>query len=471
MNVKSVKVRRHACVLLSLFTVVLLFAAWQHVSAETLELTLDEAIALGLSNSTTIKSKLIAVDSSRAGVKAAKSGYYPGISASANWIHYFEQSRSPAVSFQVGTETLITPAAYVFAQDPVTVNFDLTQPIYTFGRIKHGVKLATEDLYLAKMDLSEEERSLIVEIKRAFYSYLLAEEFVSVQEETLTQREDTLKVAQERYEAGLVPDFEVLSAESDMENFKPEVISALNQVELALLAVKELLNITETEDYEVALVGELNPVYFDFERQSLVDDAIGNNYDLKQYRSSINFALYQESLKKDEKKPFIGSFANYKLNSTFNTTTGANDYTNWDDILSVGVNVSVPLSALIPYSREYAEQSRASLDLAELRTNLGNIESSIKIGIDGILLKINEEEAKIKSSEKAVELASRLYDSASERFANGLITRIELKEAEIRLNSARVGYLNSVFNYMNALFDLMDIVGVYEFDVDTRRSS
>ena len=187
-----------------------------------------------------------------------------------------------------------------------------------------------------------------------------------------------------------MPDFEVLSAESDMENFKPEVISALNQVELALLAVKELLNITETEDYEVALVGELNPVYFDFERQSLVDDAIGNNYDLKQYRSSINFALYQESVKKDEKKPFIGSFANYKLNSTFNTTTGANDYTNWDDILSVGVNVSVPLSALIPYSREYAEQSRAALDLAELRTNLGNIESSIKICIDGILLKINE---------------------------------------------------------------------------------
>ena len=70
-----------------------------------------------------------------------------------------------------------------------------------------------------------------------------------------------------------------------------------------------------------------------------------------------------------------------------------------------------------------------------------------------------------------MELASRLYDSASERFAHGLITRIELKEAEIRLNSARVGYLNSVFNYMNALFDLMDIVGVYEFDVDTRRSS
>lgn len=462
---------RHVNVLILLFAAAILFSAVQSLSAETLKLNLEEAIALGLSNSTAMQSKLIAVDSSRAGVKAAKSGYYPGLSASVNWTHYFAQSKSPTVSFLVGPDTLIAPGAYIFAQDPVTVMFDLTQPIYTFGRIKHGVQLATEGLHLAKMDLSEEERSLIVEIKRAFYGYLLAGEFVSVQEETLTQREDALRVAQERYEAGLVPDFEVLSAESDAENFKPEVISALNQVELALLAVMDLLNITDTEDYEIVLVGELNPVYFQFERQPLVDEAIENNYNLRQYRSSINFAQYQESLKRDEKKPFIGSFANYKLNSTFNTTTGANDYTNWDDILSVGVNVSIPLSALIPYSREYAEQSKASLDLAELRTNLNTIESSIKIGIDGILLKINEEEAKIKSSEKAVELASRLYDSASERFANGLLTRIELKEAEIRLNSARVGYLKSVFNYMNALFDLMDIVGLYEFDADTRRSS
>jgi outer membrane protein TolC len=452
MKGKSGGIRRYAALLSCLLSAVVLMscAVAQHAFAETMQLTLDEVIALGLSNSATIQSKIIAVDASRVGVKVAKSGYYPGVSASVGWTHFFDTS---------------------YASDPASVMFDVTQPIYTFGRIKHGVQLAEEDLSLAKIDLGEEERSLIVEIKRAFYWYVLAEEIVSVQEETLAQREEALRVARERYAAGLVPDFEVLSAESDVESFKPELISAHNQVELAMLAVMDLLNIPETEGYEIKLIGELNPVYFRLDRRALADQALKENYDLRQYRSGINFALHQELLKKDEKRPHIGSFANYTMNSTFDTTTGANDYTNWDDILSVGVIVSIPLSAFIPYSKEYAEQSKASLDLAELRTNLSTIESSIKIGIDGILLKINEEEAKIKSSEKAVELASRLYDSASERFANGLITRIELKEAEIRLNSARVGYLNSVFNYMNALFDLMDIVGVYEFDVDTRRSS
>jgi len=308
-------------------------------------------------------------------------------------------------------------------------------------------------------------------IKEAFYGYILARELVSVQEETLTQREDALRVARERFEAGLVPDFEVLSAESDVENFKPEVISAQNQVELALLAVKDLLNITDDEDYDLELVGELSPVFFDFDRESLVDMAVKNNYDLRAFRSNVNIARFQESLKKAERLPFIGAFSKYNVQSTFDAATGANDYTNWDDVLTVGVNVSIPLSGLLPYSREYSERLKSGLDLAALEKNLSSLESGIRISIESTLLKIREEKAKISSSLKTVELASRLYESARDQFANGYITRIELKEAEVRLNSARIGYLTAVFNYLSALFDLMDIVGVHEFDAGMRRSS
>jgi outer membrane protein TolC len=439
--------------------------------AETVRLTLDEAVALGLQNSATLQSKLISVEASQADVRAAKSSYYPVFSANVNWTHYFEQTKSPGFTLGTNGETLEIPAQFAFASDPIRVAFDFSQPLYTFGRIRHGIGLSREGLNLAEMDVSEEQRSLIVNIKEAFYGYILARELVSVQEETLAQREDTLRVARERYEAGLVADFEVLSAESDVENFKPEVISARNQVELALLAVKDLLNITDTEGYDLELIGELSPVYFDFDRQELIDMALGNNYELKQYRSSVNFAQYQESLKKSEKLPIINAFSNYNIQSTFDTATGTNDYSDWDDLLTVGVNVSVPLSALIPYSRESAEKVKSSLDLAALNTNLSSIETGIRIGIESLLLKIKEEEAKINSSLKTEELASRLYESARDQFANGYITRLELREAEIRLNSSRTGYLTAVFNYISALYDLLNIVGIHEFDGDMRRSS
>ena len=430
---------------------------------ETIRLTLDSAVALGIANSTSLKAKQLAVYSSRAGVAAAKSGYYPSFQAGANWVHFFDQSKSPTVSFAIGDDTLIAPGAFVFAQDPIAVTVDLQQPIYTFGRLKDEVSLAQLGLSLAKLDLTEEQRSFIVEIKRAFYGYILALEVVGVQEETLAQREDAYEIAKARRQAGLVADFEVLSAESDVESFRPEVISASNNVELALLGVLDLLDVGDTGDFEIELIGELKPEYHEFYRDEMIERAMEGNYNLQQYRTSINVARYQESLKKDERKPFIGAFSNYTINSTFDTSTGANDYTNWDGILSVGVNVSVPLSALLPYSRESSEKKQSSLDLAEVEMNLSSIESSIRLGIDSILLRLEEEEAKIRSTEKNVDLATKLYESARVQFANGLISRLELKEAQLRLNGARISYLSSVYNHKLALYDLANAVGVYEF--------
>ena len=430
---------------------------------ETIRLTLDSAIALGIANSTSLRAKQLAVSSSREGVSAAKSGYYPGFSANVNWTHFFSQSQSPSVSFVIGEDTLVAPAAFVFAQDPIAVSVDLQQPIYTFGRLKNGVALAEQGLSLAKMDLTEEQRSFIVDIKRAFYGYLLAQEVMSVQKETLNQREDTFEVAKARREAGLVADFVVLSAESDVESFRPEVISASNNVELALLGVLDLLDVGDTGDFDIELIGELKPEYYEFHRDEMLEKAIDSNYNLKQYRTGINVAQYQEFLKRDARKPFIGAFSNYTINSTFNTSTGANDYSNWDDLLTVGVNFSVPLSALLPYSRESAEKNQSALNLAEVQMNLSSIESSIRLGVDSILLRLKEEEAKIVSTVKNVDLATELYESARVQFTYGLISRLELKEAQLRLNGAQIAYLSSVYNHKLALYDLADAVGVYEF--------
>jgi outer membrane protein TolC len=448
-------------VLLLLAGVLFTFISTAH--AETIRLTLDNAIALGMANSTSLKAKQLSVSSSREGVKAAKSGYYPWFQAGANWVHFFEQQKSPAVSFDVGEDTLDIPGSFMFAQDPVTLTFDLQQPIYTFGRLKSGVALAEQGLNLAELDLTEEQRSLIVEIKRAFYGYLLALEVLGVQEETLTQREEAYEVAQARQKAGLVADFEVLSAESDVEAFRPEVISAHNNVELALLGVLDLLDVEDTGDFKIELIGELEPEYYEFRRDDMKEKAMENNYNLQQYRTSINVARHQESLKKNERKPFIGAFSNYTINSSFDTSSGANDYATWDDTLSVGINVSVPLSALLPYSRESSEKKQASLDLAETQMNLGSIKSSIRLGIDSILLRLDEEAAKIHSTEKNVDLAAELYESARVQFANGLISRLELNEAQLRLNGARIAYLSSVYNHKLALYDLADMVGVSEF--------
>ena len=50
---------------------------------------------------------------------------------------------------------------------------DVGQSVYTFGKIKNGIKLAEEAVDQAALELAEESRKLVVLIKNAFYGYLL----------------------------------------------------------------------------------------------------------------------------------------------------------------------------------------------------------------------------------------------------------------------------------------------------------
>jgi len=435
--------------------------------SETITLTLEEAIGLGMKNSSTIRAKALAVASARSDVQSAKAAMYPGVSVSASWTHLFDQPKTPDMTVDFSMGPVEIPGSYAGPSDPVSLSADITQSIYTFGRISDGLRLAEESLKIARLDLQEEKRSLIVKIQRAFYGYILAKEVVAVQNETLAQKRDALDIAKKRFNAGLCPDYEVLSAESDLESFKPEVISAENEVKFALLAVKDLLGIEDEGDYDIELIGELKPEYREFDEKQIIEEAIDRSYSVQQIAAQINLADYTRSLKKREKRPTIGGFANYTVKSGYDSTTGENKYwgkDSWDGDLSVGILVQMQLSSLFPWSGENASEKKASFDLEALRTTKGSVESSIRLNIKNTLLKLEKEKAKIGSTLKGVELAEKLFESAQKRYENGLISNTELKDAQIRLNNAKLGYLQSVYNYKSAVFDLEDAVGVDHFE-------
>jgi outer membrane protein TolC len=123
----------------------------------------------------------------------------------------------------------------------------------------------------------------------------------------------------------------------------------------------------------------------------------------------------------------------------------------------------MPLSALFPWSRENVDSKKGELDIEQLKAGLNAVESGIRLNIENILLRLEEEKAKIVSGSKGVELAQRLYKSSKDRYANGLISSMEFKDSQIALNNAQLGYLTSIYNYQMALFDLMDAAGVDHF--------
>jgi len=421
------------------------------VSAETLSLTLDQAIELGLENSLAVRSRKNALESAQASLAGTKASIYPSLSASAGWMHLFEQPETPTV-----------PPFPAAPQDPVSVSVDLGQTIYTFGKVKGGLKLAQEAVGSASLDLEEEQRVTVVQIKNAFYGYLLAREVQRINRETLASKREAFEVARERYDAGLISDFEVLNAESDLESFKSTVISSDNGVLMAVLGLKNVLGIDEGTELEP--VGDLQPIAADIDREQLIALALSQKYDLRSLQKGIEIMEIQRELDLSLRRPTISGWFNYTLSSGMDAE-GKNDYFTWDawsHDWKAGVRVDIPISGYFPWSKETADLERAQVDIQGMRIGLKSAASGIRLAVESAVLKIAEEQAKIDSGRKSVALAERLYESALDQYEGGYISSMDLKDTQLALNGARLAYTQAIYSYNLNVLELMDAVGVSE---------
>ena len=429
-------------------------------SAETLRLTLEQAVALGLKNSGSIDSAQLETRVAEEGVRSARASYYPGVSVSAAYTHIFKEIKTDDMSLN----GITIPGSYQSSQDPVTVSADVTQTITTFGKLKNAMQLAEEQVKLSMLDYQEAQRSLTVNIKRGFYGYLLALAVLEVQEQTMACKEDALGTTLERYDSGLIPDYEVLRVESDLESFKSDLIDAENSVKYARLAVMDLLGIDREEDgFELELIGSLEEDYADLDRKDLVERALSNNHAIGLSRQALKLQDVQNELNRAQKRPTIAGFAGYEISSGFDTATGQARYWGedaWDGDLSAGIAVQVPISSLFPWSGENARVKAGELEAGKAGVDLDELASGVTLAIDNGLLTIEKQKSKIESGKKAVELAESLYASSRERYDSGLITSLDLQNAQLALNSAQLKYLQAVYGYKTAIFDLMDTAGL-----------
>jgi outer membrane protein TolC len=426
----------------ALATALLLILAALPAGAQSYRFSLEEAVAYGVQNSTAIRSKALALEAARQDLAAARAAYYPSLSAGLTYTHVYPQQGLPG---------------FYAPSDPLGLTANLSQSIYTFGKLKGGVKLAEQAVAQARLDLEEETRQLVVLVKRAFFGYLLALEVQGINRETLDRKREALEVARLRYDAGQVSDYEVLRAESDLENYRATVIGSDNAVRIALLNVRGALGIQE-EEFEFQLVGQLEPLAINPDRKALLARAL-QRIRTGQFPRSMDLLAAQAALS-PAWPAYPGGFTAYSLSAA--RTRRKNDYFNaeaWDGLWSAGFPLSVPVSALFPWSKESAAVRKSALQQENMRQQYSSLESGVRIVVESGLLKIAGEEAKIASGRKSLSLAQRLYESAEVQYRSGYISSTDLKDAQLGLNGAQLALAQAVFGYNQNVLDLMDAVG------------
>src|SRR5215213_2782668 len=127
-----------------------------------------------------------------------------------------------------------------------------SQNIYSGGSVGLQRQLATLGHDTARQGLTTARAQLLYDATQAYYDAALADRLVAIAEATVQQAGATLQQVQAGFDAGAQPEFEVLRARVNRDNQQPVLIRQRVNREIALLRLKQLLDLPADADLRLA---------------------------------------------------------------------------------------------------------------------------------------------------------------------------------------------------------------------------
>ena len=410
---------------------------------ETLRLTLEQAIEIALSDNPTIEVADQTVELKRISDKETVMGLLPEASLSGAYTRTIEKQM-----VKIGDMEPIPMGITNQYQGGLTVSLPIFVPT-----LYKSMKLTKTDVALAVEQARASKQDLVNQVTKAFYQMLLAQDSYAVLEKSYAQSEANFNIVKAKFDQGKVSEYDKISAEVQMRNLQPSVISARNAVELSRLQLVVLMNIEP--ETEFALDGNLA----DYEEAVFAGvltadkDALKNNTSLLQMDMNTRMLQQTLSLNKQNFVPMVALQFNYMY------TCMADDFKfqdyEWNPYSNISLSVSVPL---FKYSN-FSAMKKTNIQISQLMKNRDYTARQLAMQQQSYLNSMAASAEQVSSNKEAITQAQKGRDIAEKLYEVGRGTVLELNSAEVALTQARLTYAQSIYDYLTAKADLDKLQG------------
>ena len=349
-------------------------------------------------------------------------------------------SRSGNDGFKVGLDNMYT------------LGFQFSMPLIA-PQLWSSLKLSDVDIARAAEAARASRLDMVNQVKNAFYALQLAYDSKKVVDESYEMARLTYDMYTKRHALGDASEYDVLRSSVAMKNIEPEIIQCDIAIRRAHLQLAILMGIDANTPFEIS--GSLN----DYE-QNIYADILSINPDLSHNTSLLMNDIETKALRHSLKVyqaawwPTLSLGANYNWNSSSNGSPLRNF--RWTPYSVIGLSLSVPI---FQGGQRLARIKQAKIQLDQMawtRQNLErNIQSQVTLAIDNLQLNVKQ----IQSSRGSVEEAERAHDIQQRSFNIGATSYLDLRDSELSLTRARLAYFQAVYNYLVAASDLELLIG------------
>ena len=438
------------------------FTAGSAQRADTVRLSVADALVRVLRESDEMKIGMAQLSVTDAQVTQARAAGLPALNLRGSYTQQTKNARATIVS------TGIFGQSYSYV-----TSLALTQPVFQGGRIFAGMRGANEAREASRQNLAETRSRLTLATHEAYLGAILARELVSIQEQNAVLADERLAQVQALEKAGRASRYDLLKARVDRGNLEPTVLQARSNLQLAIIELKQLVNIRDPNTVLV-LTQELDTAALKASVVAIVNAVNAGAIT----RSSVRAAEATVDVRREgvriARADFMPSISLF-LNNGYTALPASSGFpTRWGNTSSANCPAGSPDTRVCQNNGWYPDQTfgvqmnwaifdglrtKGSVDLASAQERVAR--AQLELTRESALVEMAQAKAEFTRAEAVYNAlqqnaaeADETYRIAALRFERGLGTQLEVKDAQFALLNARVNAARATTDYYLAAAEL-----------------
>ena len=403
--------------------------------------TLKDCIDYAMANNITLKKSQLQKESATEDLKGAKAALLPSLSASTNQSLGYQPWKDTGIS-TVTNGQVNTKVDKTYYNGSYSLTGQWT--VWNGNRNTNTIKLDQLAEQEADLSMQETANSIQERIAQIFAQILYLDENVKVTEQMLETSKKNEERGKEMVEVGKMSKADLAQLTAQRSNDEYSIVEAQSQLLNYKLQLKQLLEITDEADFDVA-IPEISderiladiPVL-----QTVYESALLNRPEIERSKLAIKSSDVSLDIAKAGWMPSVSLTGGVTTSSNSLSSTGWGSQMKSNVNTSIGVGVSVPIydgrSTKTNVNKAKIQQLQAQLDLQDLQKTL-------YADIQQYWLNAMTNQQKYKAATSTVASAQQSYELLSEQFRLGLKNIVELMTGKDNLLSAQQNQLQSKY--------------------------
>lgn len=413
---------------------------------ETVKLSREQCIKIALDKNPTIRVADMEIERMDYSKKETLAGLFPTLDFS---LSYQRSIELQTIKMNMGGNS---QSIKMGSDNTWNMGFNVSLPLIA-PTLWKALDISDTQILINRENARASRLDMVNAINKAYYSLLLAKASKEVLQQNYDNAKFNADLYEKKFKAGTASEYDVLRSSVQVKNVEPELLQADIAIKQAKLQLKVLMGMDYNVDIEPDVkLEDLQRDMYDY--TSTVNTSLHDNTSMRSL--ALNTELLSQTVDM-KKRAFIPTVA-ATFNLSWASLSNGNMFKNIDlqPYSNVGIAVSVPIFS--GGSRYYGLKG-AKVQLAEMQLERENLERNLRMQVDLAIDNIDMEVKQIATSAEGVNQAVKAHQIMQKSFEIGAATYLDLRDSELAETSAKLVYLQAIYNYLVSTADLDTLLG------------